>query len=51
MDAATQGHLFEAFFTTKSGRGTGLGLAKRETKQFPKGKRGYFFHLKRNKSL
>jgi two-component system, cell cycle sensor histidine kinase and response regulator CckA len=27
MDAATQGHLFEAFFTTKSGKGTGLGLA------------------------
>lgn len=27
MDAATQVHLFEAFFTTKSGKGTGLGLA------------------------
>ncbi len=27
MDAATQAHLFEAFFTTKSGKGTGLGLA------------------------
>jgi len=27
MDAATQVHLFEAFFTTKSGTGTGLGLA------------------------
>ena len=27
MDAATQAHLFEAFFTTKAGRGTGLGLA------------------------
>ncbi|MFZ1143186.1 MAG: ATP-binding protein [Candidatus Sulfotelmatobacter sp.] len=27
MDAATRGHLFEAFFTTKTGKGTGLGLA------------------------
>lgn len=27
MDAATQAHLFEAFFTTKPGSGTGLGLA------------------------
>jgi len=27
MDAATRAHLFEAFFTTKAGRGTGLGLA------------------------
>jgi len=27
MDAATQAHLFEAFFTTKAGTGTGLGLA------------------------
>ena len=27
MDAATQAHLFEAFFTTKAGKGTGLGLA------------------------
>jgi len=27
MDAVTQGHLFEAFFTTKSDKGTGLGLA------------------------
>jgi signal transduction histidine kinase len=27
MDAATQAHLFEAFFTTKPGHGTGLGLA------------------------
>jgi len=27
MDAETQVHLFEAFFTTKSGKGTGLGLA------------------------
>jgi two-component system, cell cycle sensor histidine kinase and response regulator CckA len=27
MDAATREHLFEAFFTTKSERGTGLGLA------------------------
>jgi len=27
MDAATQAHLFEAFFTTKPGQGTGLGLA------------------------
>jgi PAS domain S-box-containing protein len=27
MDAATRTHLFEAFFTTKAGKGTGLGLA------------------------
>jgi two-component system, cell cycle sensor histidine kinase and response regulator CckA len=27
MDAVTQAHLFEAFFTTKAGTGTGLGLA------------------------
>jgi signal transduction histidine kinase len=27
MDAATREHLFEAFFTTKAGKGTGLGLA------------------------
>jgi len=27
MDAATRAHLFEAFFTTKAGTGTGLGLA------------------------
>jgi two-component system, cell cycle sensor histidine kinase and response regulator CckA len=27
MDAATRDHLFEAFFTTKSEKGTGLGLA------------------------
>lgn len=27
MDAVTQTHLFEAFFTTKAGTGTGLGLA------------------------
>lgn len=27
MDASTRAHLFEAFFTTKSGTGTGLGLA------------------------
>jgi signal transduction histidine kinase len=27
MDAATRAHLFEAFFTTKEGKGTGLGLA------------------------
>src|SRR6202790_4226563 len=27
MDAATHARLFEAFFTTKSGKGTGLGLA------------------------
>jgi len=27
MDAATRNHLFEAFFTTKAGTGTGLGLA------------------------
>jgi two-component system, cell cycle sensor histidine kinase and response regulator CckA len=27
MDAATHAHLFEAFFTTKAGKGTGLGLA------------------------
>jgi two-component system cell cycle sensor histidine kinase/response regulator CckA len=27
MDAATRAHVFEAFFTTKSGKGTGLGLA------------------------
>jgi signal transduction histidine kinase len=27
MDAATRDHLFEAFFTTKVGKGTGLGLA------------------------
>ena len=26
MDAVTRDHLFEAFFTTKSGKGTGLGL-------------------------
>ena len=27
MDDATRAHLFEAFFTTKAGKGTGLGLA------------------------
>jgi signal transduction histidine kinase len=27
MDATTQAHLFEAFYTTKVGKGTGLGLA------------------------
>lgn len=27
MDAATRAHLFDAFFTTKAGKGTGLGLA------------------------
>jgi two-component system cell cycle sensor histidine kinase/response regulator CckA len=27
MDAVTRAHLFEAFFTTKTGKGTGLGLA------------------------
>jgi two-component system, cell cycle sensor histidine kinase and response regulator CckA len=27
MDDITQSHLFEAFFTTKAGKGTGLGLA------------------------
>jgi PAS domain S-box-containing protein len=27
MDAGTRAHLFEAFFTTKAGTGTGLGLA------------------------
>jgi len=27
MDAVTRAHLFEAFFTTKAGKGTGLGLA------------------------
>ncbi len=27
MDASTRAHLFEAFFTTKAGKGTGLGLA------------------------
>ena len=27
MDAVTRTHLFEAFFTTKTGKGTGLGLA------------------------
>jgi two-component system, cell cycle sensor histidine kinase and response regulator CckA len=27
MDAATRAHLFDAFFTTKPGKGTGLGLA------------------------
>jgi signal transduction histidine kinase len=27
MDSKTQAHLFEAFFTTKAGKGTGLGLA------------------------
>lgn len=27
MDAVTREHLFEAFFTTKAGKGTGLGLA------------------------
>lgn len=27
MDAETRTHLFEAFFTTKAGKGTGLGLA------------------------
>jgi signal transduction histidine kinase len=27
MDAATQAHLFEAFFTTKRDKGTGLGLS------------------------
>ena len=27
MDAGTRAHLFEAFFTTKAGKGTGLGLA------------------------
>jgi signal transduction histidine kinase len=27
MDAATRAQVFEAFFTTKSGKGTGLGLA------------------------
>jgi two-component system, cell cycle sensor histidine kinase and response regulator CckA len=27
MDAVTRAHLFEAFFTTKAGTGTGLGLA------------------------
>jgi signal transduction histidine kinase len=27
MDAATRAHLFEAFFTTKGSKGTGLGLA------------------------
>ena len=27
MDAATRAHVFEAFFTTKAGKGAGLGLA------------------------
>ena len=27
MDAATRSHVFEAFFTTKAGKGSGLGLA------------------------
>ncbi|HEX4786709.1 MAG TPA: ATP-binding protein [Candidatus Sulfotelmatobacter sp.] len=27
MDAATHAHVFDAFFTTKAGKGTGLGLA------------------------
>ena len=27
MDAVTRAHLFEAFFTTKAAKGTGLGLA------------------------
>jgi signal transduction histidine kinase len=27
MDSVTRNHLFEAFFTTKAGKGTGLGLA------------------------
>jgi signal transduction histidine kinase len=31
MDATTRAHLFEAFFTTKAGKGTGLGLVRSTT--------------------